>query len=1037
MNNRMRVGVACALVSMTVAAADKVWTGGGSDANWTSAANWGGSAPVAGDSLFFGGSVKLTNTNNFTAGTSFSNLIFATDAGAFVLNGNQITLDGGLSNLSTTAKIVNAPLLLNGIRTIFGSNALFTVNGVLSGPGGLNTCVTNTLTLSGNNTYEGFTTVSNSTLLITHASALGSTNAGTRVFSNSDGTLRLSGGIEINEPLYFSGNKPNPVQYTASLISDVGTNTIRSLITKEGTLRIRTISGTGKVLVLSGGILNIGGSNLGFNPESGSTIIVKDKPLQLGSVSIQSEYPGTVVLAVSGNVYGSLLLVDNHKVRTDVADALCPTATLTVGGSWVAGGILDMNGFDQTTTLLKTDNFSNPGYRAVTSAVPATLTVNQNSSSVYAAALAGAVNLVKNGTGALIFSNVMSTTTGDISVNGGTLAVAESGGFGNITRMRVNGGTLELRNSAALADTATVLVAAGAKIKLALAVGVSETVKTLYLDGVPQVSGTWGSSTSGAAHINDTYFTGDGMLNVTAGPTQSTDARWDGGGVNSNMTTAANWLGDIVPDAEGYSTATFSDSGSTAVVDAPFTFNRMVFSADNNFTLAAGAGVITNGFFGLQAKVPNTTSRTYTIASALVLREAQTWAVTNNGSGVTTVNVTGALSDDGQPRDVTLCGNGFIQLAGNNTFTGKTTIKTNTCVVVKHGNALGSTAGSTWIENGGYIRIDGGAGSGVTVNETVIMTGDESLAWAGTIRSASGTNTWTGKITANNARLRCETGAGFEIKGGVDGSSLICTAVGNTAIRFSEKPITAGNLTSHTSDGGIIFAVPGSTFPTFTACGPLLRTDVPNAFSPALSLTQGDGSHGISILNLNGNDQTVGAWRTGSGNSEPRMLYSVAPATFTVNQNSDTLFNGVITGAVSIVKLGTGTLTLTNAFISTSGSFIVSNGTLNVANQGTFGPNSTNIVVGGTGTLVISNSLAIADVATIQMPTNSVSTAKINLAEGVDERVGWLYFGGKMQNAGTYGSNDSPATYKDNTHFAGKGVLTVRFDEFGTVLIVR
>jgi autotransporter-associated beta strand protein len=167
------------------------------------------------------------------------------------------------------------------------------------------------------------------------------------------------------------------------------------------------------------------------------------------------------------------------------------------------------------------------------------------------------------------------------------------------------------------------------------------------------------------------------------------------------------------------------------------------------------------------------------------------------------------------------------------------------------------------------------------------------------------------------------------------------------------------------------------------------------------------------------------------------MLYSVAPATFTVNQNSDTLFNGVITGAVSIVKLGTGTLTLTNKFISTFGSFTVSNGALNIADQGTLGVNSTNIVVGGTGTLVISNSLAIADVATIQMPTNSVSTAKINLAEGVDERVGWLYFGGKMQNAGTYGSNDSPATYKDNTHFAGKGVLTVRFDEFGTVLIVR
>ncbi len=620
-------------------------------------------------------------------------------------------------------------------------------------------------------------------------------------------------------------------------------------------------------------------------------------------------------------------------------------------------------------------------------------------------------------------------------MNAGTFTVAEGSGFSASTRLRINGGTLELRNGATLADTAVVLVAAGAKIKLAL--GVSETVKQLYLDGVPQVSGTWGSSTSGAAHINDTYFTGDGVLDVTAGPAGSTDARWDGGGVDNAMSTAANWLGDALPDAEGFSTAIFADSGATATVDAPFTFNRMVFSADSNFTLDAGAGIITNTFFGLLAKVPSTTSRTYTIATPLVLREAQTWAVTNNGTGITTLNVTGALADDGQPRDVTLSGNGFIQLAGNNTLSGKITIKTNTCVVVKHNAALGSAAGKTVIENGGYIRIDGGAGSGVTINETVVMTGDESVSWAGTIRSASGTNTWTGKITANNARLRCETGAGFEIKGGVDGSSLICAAVGRTAIRFSEKPITAGNLTSHTSDGGIVFAVPGSTFPTFTACGPLLRTDVPNAWSPALSITQGDGSHGVSILNLNGNDQMVGAWRTGRDNSESRILYSVAPATFTVNQNSDTLFNGMITGAVSIVKLGTGTLTLTNAFISTSGSFIISNGTLNVADQGTFGPNSTNIVVGGTGTLVLSNAVVIADSATVRMPAVGVSTAKIHLAEGVDERVGWLYYGDKMKDAGTYGSTESTATYKDNTRFAGKGILTVRFDEFGTVLLVR
>ncbi len=1020
-----------------VHAADRTWDGGGSDAYWGIPANWDGdaTAPGAGDALFFGATSRLAATNDFTAGTAFSGITFLNSAGAYTLGGNAITLAGNISNLSTGAKTIGLPLTLSGTRTIFGSNAAVTVSGVLSGPGGLNTCVTNTLTLSGNNTYEGFTTVSNGTLLITHSSALGSTNSGTRVFSNTDATLKLSGSIEINEPLFFKNDKPVPVQYNSSLISDTGSNTVRSLITKEGNLRIRTESGA-KTLVLAGGVqLVSGGGNLGFNPQSGSTIIVKDKPLQLGTQTIQSEYSGTVVLAVPGNTYGNLLIVSQNKVRTDVADALCPTASLTVGGSWIADALLNMNGFDQTTALLKTDNFANPGYRAVTSAVPATLTVNQSGNSVYAGALAGAVRLVKNGGGTLTFSNVTSTTTGDITVNAGTLAVAENGGFGASSRIRINGGTLELRNSAALPDDVFLVVAAGAKVKLAS--GVTETVGRLFLDGDAQPSGTWGSSTSGADHVNDAYFSGDGKLSVAAGPTGAVSFRWDGGGLDQNMSTAANWVGDAVPGSDGYRTVSFADGGLTAVVDTATGFNRMVFNAGSDFTVAAGAGIVTNGICGLLAAVPSATSRTYTFASGLVFGDEQFWAVTNSGAGVTTLNVTGAISDGGQTRGLTLSGNGYLMLAGNNSYGGITTIKTNSCLVVKHANALGGTAGKTVIENGGYIRIDGDAGGGLTLDEPITMTGDEALSWAGTIRSNTGSNILSGRITSNGARLSSGAGAWLEVKGGVDGSSLVCTVSGNRGIRFTEKPITTANLTCHSYDGGIIFGVAGNTFTTFTACGYFNRTDVPNAWSPALTLIQGDGSHGYSVLNLNGNDQLVGAWRSGRDNPDPRILYSVAPATFTVCQSSDTLFNGTVTGAVSIVKLGSGNLTLTNAFITTSGGFAVSNGTLTVANRGTFGPNSTRIGVGGTGTLLLSNAVAIADSATVTMPAAGVSTAKINLASGAEEKVGWLFYGDKMQRAGTYGATGSGASYIDNTHFSGSGTLRVLHDCVGTLFSLK
>ncbi len=57
------------------AANTRTWTGGGANSNWTNAANWGGTAPVAGDELRFpSGAMRMSNTNDFPAGTSFDQI---------------------------------------------------------------------------------------------------------------------------------------------------------------------------------------------------------------------------------------------------------------------------------------------------------------------------------------------------------------------------------------------------------------------------------------------------------------------------------------------------------------------------------------------------------------------------------------------------------------------------------------------------------------------------------------------------------------------------------------------------------------------------------------------------------------------------------------------------------------------------------------------------------------------------------------------------------------------------------------------------
>ncbi|HRR35310.1 MAG TPA: autotransporter-associated beta strand repeat-containing protein [Kiritimatiellia bacterium] len=1022
------------MISLVTAACatDRIWTGGSStDSNWSRPENWGGIVPSAGDALIFGGSARLSNTNDLSSNTAFSGITFPSGAGAFELYGNVIALDGDVCNFSTSSKKLALPLWLTGDRTLFGSNASVTVEGVVGGPGGLCAAVTNTVYLKGDNAYEGLTSVSNGCrLLITHANALGSTNAGIRVYGRTGASLRLQGGITVAEPITLVGQIP---PWINCLTAGSGSNIITGPVYKELDASVGTDGGS--TLIFRGGVKHVSGGPL-YLRHTG-LVVFENKPIEFGSSALlQAETAGTTVLAVPGNTFSTLKIANHHKVRMEVDNALPSGCLLDIGGSWDADALLDLNGHDQSVGSIKTDpRVSSPGYLAVTSALPATLTVNQGTSYYYMGDIAGAVSLVKNGSATLTFTNLVPmTTTGSITVNAGKLTLSDfSGGFGAATSFRINGGTLEIRNGATLPDAATVRVLEGAKISIKD--GVTETIDKLFLDGEQQVSGTWGATGSGAEHVNDVFFSGLGKLNVVTG-TQTTyaDAVWDGGGAGSSFSTPENWEGDALPSFDGFARAIFATGGTAATVDAPATFTKVTFNANTNFTVAAGSGTLTIDCGGIKAGAPNAVSRTYTINANIALADHQFWSITNTGAGTTTLSVSGAIADGGANYNLTKRGNGVLILAGSNSYGGVTTIETN-YAIIRHAQALGSTNANTVIKDGAYLVVEGG----FSLAEPITMAGDASLGWQGTLRSNAGTNTLTAKLTSNGGRLRTNNNGCWEVTGGVDGSGFICTAQPGTYIRFTEKPITTPSFTCHTYGGSVILAVAGNTFSWFEVGGTELRTDVPFAWPATASLVQGSSGSPSSTLNFNGNDQAVGSLRADYTTTSPRITYSVAPMTLTVSQNSDTVYNAMITGAVSIVKLGTGNLSLTNAFNTTSGGFAVSNGTLSVANVGSLGPNSTNIVVGGSGTLALSSThpSMIADTATVSMPEDGVGTAKISLASGVNEKVGWLFYGNKMLRAGTHGSSSSTATYKDDTHFSGQGVLTVLHDDSGTLIIVQ
>ncbi len=98
--------------------------------------------------------------------------------------------------------------------------------------------------------------------------------------------------------------------------------------------------------------------------------------------------------------------------------------------------------------------------------------------------------LTKKGLGQLTVSSAF-TYTGDTKVDAGTLTV-QTDSFDDASAIRIASGAI-----------------------LNLNTGATDIVEKLYFGATQQAAGTWGATGSGATHIDDTHFTGNGVLSVT------------------------------------------------------------------------------------------------------------------------------------------------------------------------------------------------------------------------------------------------------------------------------------------------------------------------------------------------------------------------------------------------------------------------------------------------------------------------------------------------------------------------------------------
>lgn len=146
-----------------------VWTGTGTDNNWSTAGNWASTnAPAYDDAVVLAGNSQPTV--NLDAGSYVGSLTFSNNAGSFTLTNTASTLglNGGLTNNSANLQTINVPISVNTTQAIsaavgnlifgqninnngnpvmFTGNGNITLNGMLSGSGGVVKSGNGTLTI--------------------------------------------------------------------------------------------------------------------------------------------------------------------------------------------------------------------------------------------------------------------------------------------------------------------------------------------------------------------------------------------------------------------------------------------------------------------------------------------------------------------------------------------------------------------------------------------------------------------------------------------------------------------------------------------------------------------------------------------------------------------------------------------------------------------------------------------------------------------------------------------------------------------------
>lgn len=998
--------IATVLALHLTAQAQFIWDGGGSDASWSTPANWvGDTAPTDFSALTFDGNVRLLS-NNDIVGFNVTDLTFAATAGQFTLGGSDLNIGGNLTNFSAVEqKLDFNTLTFTGATTIdtgasnINISASMLANGTVTKNGAGTLKFTNPFGAQLGNSGGGAFIVNQGNALL-DGGAAATYNVGGELWigstANQNATFTLNtGSLTVNTWLAVArGNGTGTVSSdlvlndgtqisTANL--SVGYNVNNAANTPKGSI---TLNGTSSLSVSNGGDLFIVGESAG-----------SDATIRLN---------GSSTLTHTGGGGSRSRIGVGGKALINIAS---PTATVALnqvhlGTTGTGAGAIWNRGTLTVSSGASTDHFAlgqapgGYGYYMHDSTTPLTL------QEVGIGGAGGGNGVMEIRSGSVVTQQwvTMSRTNGANAVSsmlllsGGTLTPNNA-----IDRFRVG-------NNGGAGQYALIDVGSGSRIA-----GGSNTDINLLFTG------------------NDEHRT---VLTVH-----------DGGGVEALRIFAGNEAGSAVVNLNGgklVATGTNNDflnafvdvyvQQAGAVIDTGgfnSGVNARIFAPTGNgltsIPIAAGG----SGYIG--RPIVKITGGGGTGASAVanfneVTGEIAGITITSAGSGYTSVPTielvggggtgatlgTATISAVASGGALTKIGAGTLTLGRDNTYSGGTTVNEGT-LAVTNTTGSGTGTGAVTLNAGGFL---GGTGT---------VTGPVTVKTGGGVAPGMG----QGTLTVGSITFAPDSLLNFEITDSSAGDRLVVTNPGGLTINGGDVNLfVPGSTTAFTANGvynligysGTIGGTGVSALSVLNSVAGKSYAFGENAGFVTLAVTTVGSTPSFWNIDADGNWPVGGNWAPGgapnsagaSANFGGGGATITAPRTVTVNSaqtvgsiafnsaqpytiagpSAITLNNGAVPTAEITSTNGSHTISAPLAVVSSGTQITVTNSTDTLTISGPISGNTTlsklgpgTLVLGGANTYtgattVFAGTLQISGNGSIGSSLAINNTARLSLAGG-------------------------------------------------------